>query len=57
MVTSDESRSVRTHQDFQYIPYKYYYTLSIPIKHALQIHTHTHKKKTSFTTVSRTMST
>ena len=45
MMTSDESRSVKTHQDFQYIPYEYYYTLSIPIKHALQIHTHTHKKK------------
>ena len=44
MMTSNESRSVKTHQDFQKIPYKYYYTLSIPIKHALQIRTHTHKK-------------
>ena len=33
-----------------------YYTLSIPVKHALQTCTHTHKK-TSFTTVSSTMST
>ena len=42
-MTSDESCSVKTHQDFQLIPYEYYYTLSIPIKHALQ--TCTHKKK------------
>ena len=37
---------VKTHQDFQSIPYECYYTLSIPIKHALQTRTHiTHKKK------------